>query len=107
MNEQADRDKQGRFTKGQSGNPKGRPKRAPNKPEIHALVTATLPEVITRLLDLVHSENEIIALQAAIVLRDWYSSPPKFEIAGTNLQDLNNISLTYGDTPPRITLNAI
>lgn len=99
-----DRDSKGRFVAGQSGNPKGRPKAAPKKQEIQELVNATLPEVITRLLDLVHSENEAIALQAAIVLRDWNSTTPRFEVAGTDLPNINTLSLTYGETKPHISI---
>ena len=99
------RDSKGRFLPGVTGNPKGRPKAPLSNQEIKDLVNDTLPEVITRLLDLLHSENETIALQAAIVLRDWSSAQPKFEVAGTDLPGLNSISLSYGKTAPKITLN--
>ena len=90
------RDSKGRFLPGTTGNPKGRPKATANEQEIKELVTATIPEVIIRLQDLVHSENEAIALHAAIALRDWYGMTAKFDIPTT---DLSSISLTYGDTP--------
>lgn len=69
-----ERDSKGRFLPGQTGNPKGRPKDTPPAEDI---IEAVLPEVITRLLDLMHSENEAIALQAAIALRDWKSATGK------------------------------
>lgn len=99
-----ERDNRGRFVAGKSGNPKGRPKHTPNKQDIQELVAATLPEVITRLLDLVHSNDETIALQAAIALRDWHSSKPRFELAGTDLPGINTVSVTYGGTQPRIAI---
>ncbi len=95
------RDENGRFLPGTTGNPKGRPKASLDEQEIKELITATLPEVIIRLQDLVHSENEAIALHAAIALRDWYAMTAKFEIPTT---DLTSISLTYGDKTPTITV---
>lgn len=56
------RDTKGRFTPGQSGNPKGRPKREPTLREI--LETARHLAVM-KMLDIMNSDNEAIALQAA------------------------------------------
>ena len=65
-----DRDSKGRFAKGSTGNPKGRPKKQPEPlmPE-DVLDTATM-EAVTRLIDLVHSKDEAIALHASIALLD-------------------------------------
>lgn len=62
-----DRDSKGRFVAGNIGNPKGRPKRELTVDEI---LEAALPEAVTRLIDLVHSEDESIALQAASIIID-------------------------------------
>jgi len=93
------RDSRGRFTKGTTGNPKGRPKTPPNEQDIKDLLLAIYPEIITRLLDLVHSDNEAIALHAAIVLRDWYFAPAQLNISK---EKLTSISMTYGENPPCI-----
>ena len=91
----AERDSKGRFLPGQTGNPKGRPKDTPPTEDI---IQAALPEVIMRLIDLMHSENETISLQAAIALRDWHAMGHKLQIPAANL---TSISMTYeGQTPP-------
>ncbi len=62
------RDSNGRFTKGSVGNPKGRPKKQPEPPTAKEVLENATMEAVTRLIDLVHSENEEIALQASIDL---------------------------------------
>jgi len=67
------RDSNGRFIRGSVGNPKGRPKKQPKPPAPptpeQVLESATM-EAVMRLIDLVHSDNEAIALQASIALLD-------------------------------------
>ena len=94
----AERDSKGRFLPGTTGNPKGRPKDTPPAEDI---IEAALPEVIMRLIDLMHSENETISLQAAIALRDWHAMAHKLQIPAANL---TSISMTYGEQTPTITV---
>ena len=62
------RDSKGRFTKGSIGNPKGRPKKEPEPLTPNEVLENATMQAVTRLIDLVHSENEEIALQASIDL---------------------------------------
>ena len=64
------RDSNGRFTKGSVGNPKGRPKKKPETPTPENVLASATMEAVTRLIDLVHSDNEAIALQAALAVLD-------------------------------------
>lgn len=54
------RDSKGRFTKGNPGG--GRPKK---KSTIREIVQTLSPQAVTRLGDLIHSDNETIALNAS------------------------------------------
>ncbi|MBQ4430851.1 MAG: hypothetical protein II877_05060 [Synergistaceae bacterium] len=70
------RDENGRFLPGSVGNPKGRPKMNrtifdDDEPTPRNLVDNMLPEIITRLGDLMHSDDENVAVQAARALLDW------------------------------------
>ena len=72
------RDSKGRFLPGTTGNPKGRPKSKDtllsfdfDTPTPRNLVDKMLPEIITRLGDLMHSDDENVAVQAARALLDW------------------------------------
>ncbi|MBQ3457077.1 MAG: hypothetical protein IJG36_11605 [Synergistaceae bacterium] len=64
------RDSKGRFTKGSIGNPKGRPKKEPEPLTPKEVLENATMQAVTRLIDLVHSENEVIALQASLALLD-------------------------------------
>ena len=59
------RDSRGRFTKGNPGG--GRPKKQLTTEE---LLQALSPEAITRLHDLIYSDNENIALRASVAILD-------------------------------------
>ena len=62
------RDSKGRFTKGSVGNPRGRPKKQPEPLTPEEVLNSATMEAVTRLIDLVHSKDEAIALQASIDL---------------------------------------
>ena len=71
------RDSNGRFTKGSIGNPKGRPKKQPEPPTAKEVLENATMEAVTRLIDLVHSENEVIALHASLALLDRTFGTPQ------------------------------
>ena len=71
------RDSRGRFTKGSVGNPKGRPKKEPEAPTEKGVLESAAMEAVTRLIDLVHSENEAIALHASLALLDRTFGTPQ------------------------------
>jgi hypothetical protein len=58
------------FLPGRSGNPGGRPKR---DPEADAILRGAVPSAVTKLIDLLASKNEKIALAAvnAVLDRAW------------------------------------
>ncbi len=72
-----DRDSNGRFIKGSIGNPKGRPKKKPEPPTAKEVLENATMEAVTRLIDLVHSENEVIALHASLALLDRTFGTPQ------------------------------
>ncbi len=57
------RDSRGRFTKGNPGG--GRPKKGPTNRE---MLRTLSPQAVTRLGDLIHSDNEAVALKASIAI---------------------------------------
>ena len=59
------RDSNGRFTKGNPGG--GRPKKRPTTKD---LLQALTPEAVTRLGELIHSDDEAVALQASFNIVD-------------------------------------
>lgn len=59
------RDSKGRFIKGSVGNPKGRPKQ---QPTIKELLQTLSPQAVMCLGDLIHSDNETVALNASIAI---------------------------------------
>ena len=98
--EQEDRiDINGRFIPGKSGNPRGRPEKEPTAEDI---LQAALSEAVIRLIDLVHSEDEAIALQAATVVIDRVLGKPKnprivnVKISPDNISDMGR-ALAYAN----------
>ncbi len=68
------RDSKGRFLPGSAGNPKGRPRKKPTAKEIFGdIVTGAA----TRLIDLIHSDDEAIAIRACIAVLDFALSDEK------------------------------
>lgn len=67
------RNASGQFVKGTSGNPTGRPKQNEEAMEI---LKASIPEAAQKLVELLKSDNEKIALQAAIAIFDRVHGKP-------------------------------
>lgn len=67
------RDMNGRFSKGISGNPSGRPKQNAETMEI---LKSVLPDAARKLVELLNSDNEKIALQAALAIFDRVQGKP-------------------------------
>ena len=63
-----------RFKKGQSGNPKGRPKA---NPEVKEILKAASPDAARKLVELVGSRTEKIALAAATEILDRTMGRPE------------------------------
>ena len=70
----ANRTKTGTFKKGQSGNPRGRPKANPEAKEI---LKAATPDAARKLVELVGSRTEKIALAAATEILDRTMGRPE------------------------------
>lgn len=77
------RDENGRFVTGSVANPKGRPK---TKEKILRWgfespddIDILYPAIIHRLADLMQSDDEDIAIQAAKILMDWKAEKDKIE----------------------------
>ena len=80
----AERDSKGRFLPGTTGNPKGRPKTNKtiwddDEPTPQKIVDEILLEIITRLADLMHSDDENVAVQAARALLDWRTQQDRID----------------------------
>lgn len=68
------RDSKGRFTKGSAGNPKGRPRKKPTAKEIFGdIVTGAA----TRLIDLIQSDDEAVAIRACLAVLNFALSDEK------------------------------
>lgn len=70
----ANRTKTGTFKKGQSGNPKGRPKANPEAKEI---LKAATPDAARKLVELLGSRTEKVALAAATEILDRTMGRPE------------------------------
>lgn len=71
------------WAKGQSGNPKGR-KRSAEVLELVQLARAKCPDAISKAIQLVDSEDEKVAMQAVVFLRDTGMGRPsqvEFDLA--------------------------
>ncbi len=77
------------FKKGESGNPKGRPKRGPNLLEIEELARHAGPKAIERLQFWLKSEDGRIAVAAAKVLLDRGFGTPAQTITATVTDERN------------------
>ena len=88
------------FVAGKSGNPGGRPK---IDPEVKEILKAAAPEAARRLVELIRSKNEKIALQACnSVLDRAYGKPEamsKVELTGTNQPIIAFRWMTDENTP--------
>ena len=72
------RDSKGRFLPGSVGNPKGRPKKEPIKKAVeYEILDSARIEAITRLIELVHSEDDTVAIQACIEILDRTLGTPE------------------------------
>lgn len=71
------RDSKGRYLPGSVGNPKGRPKYEPTPQEI---LREALPEAVTRLVDLIYSSDDAVALRASIEVLDRVLGKPDAHI---------------------------
>ena len=78
----AERDSKGRFLPGSVGNPKGRPKKEksiwPYYEDVDE-IDILYPAIIHRLADLMQSDDEDIAIQAAKILMDWKAENDKIK----------------------------
>ena len=96
-----DRDILGRFTTGNPGNPKGRPRKEPAPDEI---LNAMLPEALAKLNDLMHSDDEHIALQAATLIIEQALGKPeansKFNVE-LHSDDIRSLSYAIRFFPDR------
>lgn len=70
----ANRTKTGTFKKGQSGNPKGRPKA---DPEVKEILKAASPAAAKKLVSLARSKNQKIALAACTEILDRTMGRPE------------------------------
>ncbi|MBR0251626.1 MAG: hypothetical protein IJQ77_11155 [Synergistaceae bacterium] len=99
------RDSNGRFVRGAVGNPKGRPKKQPKPPAPptpeEVLKNATM-EAIIRLIDLVHSDDEAIALQASIAILDRTVAKKTDTMNFTVPNGVKAISYSWGNSDIQI-----
>lgn len=63
----------GRFKKGQTGNPKGRPKISS---DVKAAFAAACPDAVATLVELLDSKNETVRLRAADIIVNRHLGPP-------------------------------
>ena len=70
----ANRSKTGTFQKGQSGNPRGRPKA---DPEVKEILRAASPDAAKKLVSLARSKNQKIALAACTEILDRTMGRPE------------------------------
>lgn len=97
--EQADnrkRDAHGRFVKGESGNPGGRPASEFNFTSLLRVKASERPHVVDRLLDLCESEDENVALRAILGLANRLDGMPKQALEATG-KDGGPIALKWDD----------
>ena len=88
------RDSKGRYMPGSIGNPKGRPKYEPTPQEI---LREAVPEAVTRLVDLIYSSDDAVALRASIEVLDRVLGKPEAHI-GVNFDSaivLDNFEKKY------------
>ena len=72
------RDSKGRFLPGSVGNPRGRPKKETLKKSLeYEILDSARMEAITRLIELIHSEDDTVALQACIEVLDRTLGTPE------------------------------
>ena len=92
------RDSKGRFTKGNPGG--GRPKKQPTTRE---MLRTLSPQAVTRLGDLIHSDNEAVALNASIATMlfnlEYERDGKKFSHYRDDDDDLTYRKLTPDEKP--------
>lgn len=76
----------GRFEKGQSGNPSGRPKQTQQELDLIQACRKKAPKALATLEALLDSENESVALRASIALLERAYGKPRQEIDMTTNQ---------------------
>lgn len=81
------------FKKGQSGNPGGRPKKTPELIEVENLCKEASPEAVTRLVQLMRSDNERAALVACQgILAQAFGTPKqRHEHTGKDGEPIHHI----------------
>lgn len=76
-----------RFEKGQSGNPSGRPKQTQAELDFIRSCREKVPAALDKLMVLLDSESESVALRAAQILIERAYGRPRQEIDMTTYQD--------------------
>ena len=84
------RDKDGRFSPGQSGNPTGRKK---ENPEVMGILRAATPEAARRLVELIHDKNAKYAIQACnSVLGRVLGKPLQMQAVAVDVNDMEDVT---------------
>jgi hypothetical protein len=90
------RDNKGRFQKGTTGNPNGRPPAAFSITELLRAKVSERPRIVDRLIELADSEDENVALKAILGIANRLDGMPKQSIDAEHKGTID-VQLSWSD----------